>query len=46
MDPLKLRPIARLEGNSYVRLGEAFDLSRPSWKVLKEAIEKFMEGRR
>lgn len=39
VDPVKLRPVARLGGNTYSRLGPGFDLSRPSWKALKEKIE-------
>ncbi len=39
IDPNKLRPVARLGGSTYARLGEAFDLERPSWKALKEQIE-------
>ncbi|TCS41016.1 flavin reductase family protein [Reinekea marinisedimentorum] len=30
VDPLKLRPLARLGGESYARQGEVFDLKRPS----------------
>lgn len=40
VDPAKLRPIARLGGGTFARLLEGFDLSRPSWKVYKEKIEK------
>ena len=39
-DPAKLRPVARLAGGLYSRLGEGFDLERPSWKALKERIEQ------
>lgn len=37
-DPAKLRPVARLGGNTFVRLGEGFDVARPSWKALKDKI--------
>ncbi|KAI0689971.1 hypothetical protein BC835DRAFT_1366702 [Cytidiella melzeri] len=40
VDPSKLRPVARLGGGSYARLGEAFDLERPSWKVWKDRVEE------
>jgi len=43
VDPLKLRPIARLGGTSYSRIESTFELSRPSWKSLKEKIDKMME---
>ncbi|KAK7675972.1 hypothetical protein QCA50_021085 [Cerrena zonata] len=46
VDPSKLRPVARLEGNSFVRLGEAFDVPRHSWKALKDSVEKIMEERK
>lgn len=39
VDAAKLRPVARLSGSTYVRLGEAFDLGRPSWKALRHEIE-------
>ncbi len=31
-DPARLRPLARLGGNSYARLGELFEISRPRVK--------------
>ena len=39
VDPGKLRPIARLGGMSYSRLLEAFDISRVSWKDIREDYE-------
>ena len=39
VDAAKLRPVARLGGTTFVRLGEAFDLGRPSWKGLRDEIE-------
>lgn len=44
VDAAKLRPVARLGGDSYARLGEGFDLSRPSWRALKDTVEKFTKG--
>lgn len=46
VDPSKLRPVARLEGNTFVRLGEAFDVARPSWKALKDSVEEMIEERK
>jgi len=40
IDPSKLRPIARLGGMSYSRLLEGFDISRPSWKDIREEYEE------
>ncbi|KAL4250010.1 hypothetical protein ABKN59_005932 [Abortiporus biennis] len=40
VDPGKLRPVARLGGSTFARLGEGFNLSRPSWKALKESIRQ------
>ncbi|KAJ3557402.1 hypothetical protein NM688_g1487 [Phlebia brevispora] len=40
VDPAKLRPVARLGGSTFARLGEGFDLERPSWKALKERIQQ------
>ena len=40
VDAAKLRPVARLGGTTYVRLGEGFDLDRPSWKALRGRIEE------
>ena len=40
VDPAKLRPVARLGGSTFARLGEGFDLERPSWKDLKERIKR------
>ena len=38
VDPAKLRPVARLSGGTYARLGDGFDLERPSWKAFKDRI--------
>lgn len=40
VDPSKLRPVARLGGTTFARLGDGFDISRPSWKALKVKIEQ------
>ena len=45
VDPSKLRPVARLGGATFARLGEGFDLSRLSWKSSKEQIEKLHSTR-
>jgi hypothetical protein len=39
VDPAKLRPVARLGGGLYTRLGDSFDLARPSWKVYKDKLK-------
>lgn len=39
-DPAKLRPVARLGGGLFSRLGDGFDLARPSWKVFRDKLEK------
>ncbi|KAI0344577.1 hypothetical protein BDW22DRAFT_1354668 [Trametopsis cervina] len=40
VDPGKLRPVARLDGGLYSRMGEAFELPRPSWRAWKDKIEE------
>ncbi|KAH8078050.1 hypothetical protein BXZ70DRAFT_689343 [Cristinia sonorae] len=42
VDPYRLRPVARLGGNSYSRIDSTFELGRPSWKALKERIDEMM----
>ena len=42
VDPHKLLPVARLGGTLYSRLGSFFELERPSWRALKERIDKMM----
>ncbi|EGN99790.1 hypothetical protein SERLA73DRAFT_180005 [Serpula lacrymans var. lacrymans S7.3] len=39
VDPLKLRAVSRLGGNTYARIGEGFEVPRPSWKVMRHEIE-------
>lgn len=40
VDPHKLRPINRLGGNTYARLGETFDIARPAWEELEAALKE------
>ncbi|KAH9961373.1 hypothetical protein BC827DRAFT_1342240 [Russula dissimulans] len=39
-DPAKLRPISRISGVTYARLGEGFDLKRPEWSDIKSILEE------
>lgn len=32
VDPARLRPVARLGGVAYARLGDVFDIPRPAWE--------------
>lgn len=43
VDPGKLRPVARLGGNSYARLVEGFDLPRLSWKATRNNYAAIQE---
>ena len=43
VDADKLRPVARLGGLVYGRLGDCFELPRLSWRREKEAVEKVKE---
>jgi len=38
-DPAKLRPVSRISGATYARLGEGFDLRRPEWGDIKQILE-------
>jgi hypothetical protein len=38
-DPAKLRPVSRIRGATYARLGEGFDLKRPEWDNVKQILE-------
>ena len=43
IDPAKLRAVSRLGGTEYARVGDTFDIFRPSWKdyvAYKEAQNK------
>ncbi|KAJ3748824.1 hypothetical protein DFH05DRAFT_1474377 [Lentinula detonsa] len=39
IDPAKLRPVARLGGNTYARLTDTFDVPRPDWKNIRDAVK-------
>lgn len=43
IDPAKLRPLCRLAGSGFSRLGELFSMPRPTYKDLIEANEGPME---
>ena len=43
VDPGKLRPVARLGGLTYGRIGDSFELPRMSWKKEKDAVESLEE---
>ncbi|THH09456.1 hypothetical protein EW145_g2010 [Phellinidium pouzarii] len=38
VDPALLRPIARLGGDTFARLGTGFDIARPSWRALEGEV--------
>ena len=38
-DPAKLRPISRISGMTYARLGEGFDVKRPEWSGVKQILD-------
>jgi hypothetical protein len=38
-NPAKLRPISRISGVTYARLGEGFDLKRPEWSDVKQILD-------
>ncbi|THV02332.1 hypothetical protein K435DRAFT_749328 [Dendrothele bispora CBS 962.96] len=40
VNPAHLNPVARLGGLTYAKLGDGFDLARPSWKTIRETVEK------
>ncbi|KAJ3802967.1 hypothetical protein GGU11DRAFT_763368 [Lentinula aff. detonsa] len=39
LDPAKLRPVARLGGNTYARLTDTFDVPRPAWEKIRGAVK-------
>lgn len=43
LDPAKLRPVARLGGNTYARLTDAFDVPRPAWKTVRDTVHELTE---
>ncbi|KAI0093389.1 hypothetical protein BDY19DRAFT_923490 [Irpex rosettiformis] len=46
VDAAKLRPVARLGGNTYVRLGDTFELGRPSWRAWQDKVKKMHEEKK
>ncbi|KAH9034828.1 hypothetical protein EDB85DRAFT_1863484, partial [Lactarius pseudohatsudake] len=38
-NPAKLRPVSRISGLTYARLGEGFNLQRPEWSDVKRVLE-------
>jgi len=40
VETAKLRPVSRLGGLTYGRIGDSFDLARVSWKEEKEAVQQ------
>ncbi|TDL26144.1 hypothetical protein BD410DRAFT_784186 [Rickenella mellea] len=40
VDPGKLRAISRLGGTMYARVGEGFEIPRPSWRAMKDEAER------
>ena len=43
VNPVALDPLARLGGSSYTRLGEIFDLRRPTWAELQKNPESVVQ---
>jgi len=43
-DPTKLRPISRISGLTYARVGEGFDLKRPEWDDVKQVLKAKLES--
>lgn len=46
VDTTALRAVARLGGIGYARVGEGFDLARPSWRVDEGKIREVLERKR
>lgn len=38
VDPAKLRVVSRLCGSTYARIGEGFELPRPTWKAIRDGV--------
>ncbi|KAG0706129.1 hypothetical protein DFH29DRAFT_980609 [Suillus ampliporus] len=38
VDPAKLRAVSRLGGTMYARIGDGFELSRPTWKAIRDQV--------
>lgn len=39
VDARRLRAVARLGGTAYARVGEGFELARPSWRAMREQVQ-------
>ncbi|KAL5528037.1 hypothetical protein ACEPAF_7173 [Sanghuangporus sanghuang] len=46
VDAAALRAVSRLGGTSYARIGEGFDLDRPSWRKYEDIVRKLSEAKR
>ncbi|KAL5484790.1 hypothetical protein ACEPAI_7432 [Sanghuangporus weigelae] len=46
VDTAAFRPVSRLGGTSYARIGEGFDLDRPSWRRYEDIVRKLSEAKR
>ena len=44
VDFAKFKPISRLGDISYARVGDAFRIPRPAWKLEGEKIQEFLKG--
>ena len=44
VDYAKLRPVGRMADISYARVGDAFRLPRPQWKLEGEEIQECLKG--
>lgn len=45
VDASALRAVARLGGAAYARVGEGFELSRPSWRKEQTVVEELVRKR-
>ncbi|KAL5524160.1 hypothetical protein ACEPAG_8333 [Sanghuangporus baumii] len=46
VDAAALRPVSRLGGTSYARIGEGFDLDRPSWRKYEDIVRTLSGAKR
>lgn len=44
VDPAKVRAVSRLGGTTYARVGEGFELSRPTWKSIRDEVSSRASG--
>ena len=44
VDFAKFKPVSRLGDISYARVGDAFRIPRPAWKLEGEKIQEFLKG--